>query len=176
MSYTTKEKFNKSMSQGDLGERVIAMVLNNKKGLNKIQFNRPSVFINVKQLRKWDLRGYIDGEIHSFEIKTDCYEFYNGDTGNMFIEIKCNGKASGIEVSTADYLVYYYPYNEEVYVMYIKTLKKWLENWKTHLTYGGDSGVALGYLMKRDDIKQSGLFQVWTDIPKEIFIGLNKLV
>ena len=46
-----------------------------------------------------------------FEVKTDYFEkdWKEGGTGNMAIEYKCRGKASGIRTTVADWFAYYFP-------------------------------------------------------------------
>lgn len=167
MNYTTDKQFQKSFTQGQLGERVVACYLHIILGLKEIKFNTSN---DLKTLRGWDIRGKINNQIRSYEVKTDLYEYHKGVlTGNMFIEVSCDKKPSGIKASTADYLVYYYPHLEVAYIMSKNILIDYLENnWKTHMSYGGDSGVSFGYLISREEIQKSNLFFT-IDIPKEIY-------
>ena len=88
-----------------------------------------------------------------YECKTDFFD----DTGNMFIETSCRGKASGIEVTKADWFVTYFKKLNEIW--YIKTdkLKKILsENKHKKATQCGDDGsntegVLLNKNMFRDE-------------------------
>jgi hypothetical protein len=88
-----------------------------------------------------------------YECKTDFFD----DTGNMFIETSCRGKASGIEVTKADWFVTYFKKLNEVW--YIKTNRlKQILNEHTHrkTTQCGDDGsntegVLLNKNQFRDD-------------------------
>lgn len=168
MNYTTTEKFNKSLTQGMLGEKIMSCYMNVLYGLKDIKFNDSD---DLKTLRKYDFGGYINGVWTTYEVKTDLYEYHkNIKTDNMFIEFKCNGKVSGIRASKADYLLYYYPIHEIVYIMKKNVLIDYLDkNWKTHISTGGDSKVAIGYLVNRYDVEASGLFKIINNIPKEIY-------
>lgn len=45
-----------------------------------------------------------------YEVKTDLYEKdYLKGTGNLVLEFECRGKASGIQVTRADYYIWYLP-------------------------------------------------------------------
>jgi hypothetical protein len=173
MKYTTQKKFNKSLLQGSKGEQIIGGQLHIHWGLNDIKYNLSKT---ISILKGWDIKGKINAKSYYFEVKTDLFEYYKKrKTDNMFLEITCNGKASGIEATKSDYFIYYYPEHEVAYIMYVKTLKNWLEtNWKTHMSSGGDSNVSFGYLISRFDIERSRLFDKIEHIPQQLFFNTIK--
>ncbi len=93
--------------------------------------------------------------IVNFNGKDICYEcktdFFN-DTGNMFIETRCRGKASGIKVTKADWFVTYFKKLNEIW--YIKTdkLKQILsEDKHKEITQCGDDGSNTeGFLLNKN--------------------------
>lgn len=163
--YTTQKKFNKSMTQGQRGELIIATFLDTK-GYKIITLNKSK---SVSDLRKWDIKAELNKEIFLFEVKTDMWEYYNNKTtDNMFLEYKCGGKPSGIEATDADYYIYYYPHLEKAYIMEVGPLKDWLLTKKEYITSGGDSNAAWGYLIKRDMVER----KPFTIIAENISFGL----
>jgi hypothetical protein len=138
------EKFKTDLSQGELGERVIANYLLIKRPIKKIEF--------MGEGKDWDFKCEdINGKIITFEVKTDRYEYMNGiTTGNMFIEISCSKKPSGINASKADYFVYYYPDLELFYIMPLPEFRLFLLKEKiTIAELCGDGQRTEGYLLDR---------------------------
>ncbi len=127
-----------------------------------------NLFGNVKEYgtdNKWDIL-LENGK--TIEVKHD----YQSERGNMAIEWWCRDKPSGISVSQADYYVYIYPLENEVWKIKTNKLKTMIqdykdglleENWTSSLFYfgdvagGDDDGTGEGrsklYLYKREDIK-----------------------
>ena len=105
----------------------------------------------------------------SYECKTDFFD----DTGNMFIETSCRGKASGISVTKAVWFVTYFKKLNEIW--YIKTakLKEILNNHEhKKATQSGDAGsntegLLLNKNMFRDEfivrhsIKHTEIIRKW---------------
>jgi hypothetical protein len=98
----------------------------------------------------------IKGKIQTIEVKTDRWEKFNRITNNMFIEISCNGKTSGIMVTKADYFIYFYPEWELIYIIKCDKLKELL-NERPHLFWrngsAGDGGRVVAYVCSRHDVK-----------------------
>lgn len=98
--------FNKDLKKGKDGENVV------ENHLISLGFK----FISKNNGKEYDrLMSFEDKEI-KYEIKTDMYP---EDTGNMVIEFESRGEPSGINITTADYFVTYYPKFQEIW--YIKT-------------------------------------------------------
>lgn len=148
------EKFKTDLVGGELGERVFASYLQQTKGFDIISFNNDY---------KYDIKTeYLCKEI-TFEVKTDRYEFLKGvQTNNMFIEVSCNNKPSGISKTEADIFVYFLPDYEEAYLISVKKLKELLltrPELFRYTTQSGDGGKVKGYLINRYENKN--LFKVY---------------
>ncbi len=59
--------------------------------------------LGIENTNKYDILASVAGIICTFEIKED---FTCEKTGNVGVEFSCRGKASGIEVSLADFYIY----------------------------------------------------------------------
>lgn len=75
------------------------------------------IFDSNNKTNSHDIIMIYDGKAISYECKTDVFD----DTGNMFIETKCRGKASGVSVTKAKWFVTYFKKLNEIW--YIKTSK-----------------------------------------------------
>jgi len=139
-------KFRKDLEKGQVGEKVIANFLQTK-GFTIQGFN------NTKD---YDILTSKGDKMVTFEIKTDEYETYKGETGNMFLEIKCNGKDSGIRASTADYFVYYYPQLESAWFIKLSNLNSLTRiPGLFHTSYGcGDDNKVIGLIASRESMKE----------------------
>ena len=154
---TGEEKWWSDLDQGNKGERVIADYITKKKPEYKIAYYRND---------KWyDFRMTGDTvEDKTFEVKTDCFEKLKGYyTNNMFIEIKCNGRDSGITSSKADYFVYYFPYHELAYFVEMDKIREFFntDEKRTGIrlaTQSGDGGRVTGYVVDRH--KWKSIFNV----------------
>lgn len=83
----------------------------------------------------------------TYEVKSDRMAY---KTGNMVIEASCNGKASGIATTEADFWAYFVVISEEEYDLYLiptKYIKDLIEIKHFNLTKGGDDGRAEMYLL-----------------------------
>lgn len=152
------EKFKKDLKDGELGERVFAFYLKETKDFDILGFNNDY---------RYDIMGQIYCKTITFEVKTDRYEFLKGvKTDNMFIEVSCNNKPSGISRTEADVFVYFLPDFEEAYMISVKKLKELLltnQEYFRYSTQSGDEGKVKGYLINRYDYKH--LFKFY-QIPK----------
>jgi hypothetical protein len=71
-------------------------------------------FVDIEQYKKpknkfiyYDLEIFNNNDSYKIEVKADRQ---TRNTNNIFIEYECNGKSSGINVTTADYIVYFENY------------------------------------------------------------------
>jgi len=144
-------KWLKDLSEGQKGERIVAEHFTTKYGLTDIIYN---------DNYRYDFKGIRSGETISFEVKTDRYEHFKGYiTNNLFIEISCSGKPSGISNTQADNFVYYFPDLEKAYVIPMAKLRLLVMTNELELTeQSGDGGRVQGYLLHRN------LFKDWFNI------------
>jgi len=102
---------------------------------------------------RWDFIMENNGVQIPYEIKTDVFCKPEYDTGNLFVEVECRGKPSGIIATKAKWFVTYYKYLNEIW--YIKTqrliqLIKEHENSIRQTQNSGDKGSnTKGYLFPR---------------------------
>ena len=128
MSY--EQKFRSDLKDGELGEDLVAEFLI-KKGYKILERRKDNW---------WDIKVEKIGIENTLEIKTDRWEKFNRITNNMFIEVSCSGKDSGIMVTKADYFIYFYPEWELIYIIKCDELKSYLEK---DLTYFGEMEVVV---------------------------------
>lgn len=157
------EKWLKDLNEGNKGERVIGNYFNENKGITDIQYNDDY---------RYDIIGEKEGKMLSFEVKTDRYEYFKKiKTYNMFIEVSCSNKPSGVSNSQADYFIYYFPDLEIAYLINMGELRLLLIMNDLKLTeQSGDGGRVQGYLVHRNlfrehfkiiNIKKD--LNIWTD-------------
>jgi hypothetical protein len=134
--------FNKDIIIGEQGEKV---VLDDLKSLGA------TIVVGSNNNNKYDFIVKYKGEELSYECKTDFYK----DTGNLFVEVRCRGKESGISVTKADWFVTYFTKTKELW--YIKTidLKELIELVPHPRTKNsGDKGSGTeGYLIDKNKFR-----------------------
>ena len=89
----------------------------------------------------------------TFEVKADRMAF---KTGNMAIEASCSGKASGINITEADFWAYFIVISEEEHELYLiptKFIKDLIEIKQFNPIRGGDGGRAEMYLISINHFK-----------------------
>jgi hypothetical protein len=143
--------FKIDLAKGEMGEVKVAEFLK-QMGFETLRFNKDINYdiLAIQRLLKtpWDTELF--GQ-YTFEVKTDEWEFYhNKITNNMFLEISCNGKQSGISASRADFFIYYYPRHKTLYIIRKNELIRNLNSmeWYRH-GESGDGGRVIGYLVDR---------------------------
>lgn len=151
--------FNIDILIGEEGEQVIVDDLISMGG----------TYDSSNKTNSHDIIMTYSGNPVSYECKTDVFD----DTGNMFIETKCRGKASGASVTKAKWFVTYFKKLNEIW--YIKTSKlKALLKAHEHkfVTRCGDTNSGTeGYLINknmfrdkfivRDSIKHKEIITKW---------------
>ncbi len=148
------EKWLKDLEDGNNGEKNIARWLKQNKSHKIISFNDDN---------KYDILTEYNNKQITYEIKTDNWEFYhNIITNNIFIEVMCNGKLSGVMASQADVFVYYFEKRNKAYFIKMSELKRLLnenpEYFKRTIK-AGDGGKVTAYLINRE--KYSHLFKIY---------------
>ena len=152
--------FRKDIKVGELGERIVI------EDLLSCGFK----FINNNKNNQYDIKmTNKSGKILYFEVKTDVWcippkkiELPFGivttparDNGNMFIEVECRGKPSGVITTISNYFVMYYPYYKEIWYISVNKLKKLInDNDFTKTDNSGDTNSnTKGYLINRYDYR-----------------------
>jgi hypothetical protein len=136
-------KFRKDLTQGEMGELEIGKYLQQHNGLTILEYNKDY---------RYDIIAEKDGKQITFEIKTDRYEYFKGyKTFNMFIELTCSNKDSGITKTEADYFIYYYPDFNEFYFISVNDLRNLIQTLNLPIkTQSGDNGKVTGVCIHRN--------------------------
>ena len=129
--------FKEDLIIGEAGEKTI---------IEDLQ-SMGATFVSDNKTNTHDiLMMYKDKKI-TYECKADTYI----DTGNMFIEVECRGKESGIMVTKAEWFVMYFKRLNQAW--YIKTdrLKAIINNFPHRISrQSGDAGSnTVGYLINK---------------------------
>lgn len=149
--------FKLDLAKGEQGEVEVAEFLK-QIGFEILNFNKDMDYDILAIQRR--LVSVLDDKLntkyneqYTFEIKTDEWEHYhNKITNNMFIEISCNNKPSGIAGSKADFFIYYFPKHETLYVIdRLKLIKELYSMGAIRSSQSGDGGRVLGYLIDRTE-------------------------
>lgn len=150
--------FKLDLAKGEAGEVEVADFLK-KMGFEILNFNKNMDYDILAIQRRFAsvigdrLLHTIPNQQYTFEIKTDEWEHYHEKvTNNMFIEISCNGKPSGIAGSKSDFFIYYFPKHETLYAIERKKLIKELYSMGgIRSSQSGDGGRVLGYLINKTE-------------------------
>jgi hypothetical protein len=148
--------FKQDITLGELGEEIIIKDLESMGG----------EFINDNKDNKYDIiMNMPNGEV-KYEIKTDIFCMPIADTGNIFVEIECRGKDSGLMVTEAKWFVNLFLYLKEAWYIESDKLKELIENndFKLNVFSGDANSNTKGYLIPRKDVREHFIVR---DIPKE---------
>lgn len=118
-----KEKFERDLAFGQIGEKVVADFLKTEFGMEFHGFNESQ---DREKLKEFDFTmvDWKSCEMLDIEVKTDAWEFFKKkDTGNITIEYYCSGTASGIFTTKAHKFIYYMPYHEIMYMCDTEVLR-----------------------------------------------------
>jgi hypothetical protein len=165
-----REKFENDLIGGQNGERAVAEFLEDHFGWNWIYFNDSK---DKQKLKEFDFYMY-DGSHKSVEVKTDRYETFHGETGNMLIEFSCSGKPSGINATKADLFIYYYPDHELAYIIETEKLRKLIKThhgFAYHIATAGDGLKTKCYFVNRF---ASGHHFLTVRVPREYWEKSNQ--
>lgn len=136
-------EFKEDLNEGNKGENIVIEHLKKSGG----------TLLSKNNDNKYDALIERNGEKIKYEIKTDVFCKPEYDTGNIYVEIECRGKPSGIMVTEAKWFVTYFKHFNEIW--YIKTtdLIKLIEENKQNLIKKENSGdknsVTKGWLIPK---------------------------
>jgi hypothetical protein len=152
------EKFGNDLKDGNMGERTLVQYFKKWHGARLITYNNDILFDFILDM---------DGKEESFEVKTDRWEyFHQKQTGNIFVEVTHKGKPSGLFATIADYMAFFFPDDEECFVIKTSELRNLKQNQQglfRRAERSGDEGRVTGYLINRHQNRH--LFEVY-HIPK----------
>lgn len=143
-----KDKFLKDLKFGNDGEMVV---------YNHLKTIKPEIeLIDTCNNSDYDFKIKSDNNEITYEVKTeDQYCKPGNNTGNIFVEIECNQKPSGIMRTKANWYAFYLPHYKQIW--YIKTpmLIKLVEGGFFPLKKNsGDGGLVVGYAVARNQVKE----------------------
>lgn len=120
--------FSQDLEDGTKAEKRVAELFQTKcKQIVSVDYNHDY---------KYDLRLTLD-DSRSFTVEVKC-DYLLQRTGNFAIETKCRGKASGINVTQADFFVIYTSGPEHAYTFKTDHLRKLAADPKYRTVSGGD--------------------------------------
>ena len=139
--------FKKDLQDGQLAER---------EAIEKLQVHFPEISdFEQSDTKNYDIKGILDGSPITFEVKNDLMAH---KTGNVAIEYKCRGKASGLSTSKADYWIY--KFDNTFFLFKTETLRQRLFIEKAYFrpVTGGDVGSNTKmYLVKVTELRKWGM-------------------
>jgi len=128
------KEFNKDLPIGERGEMDVKRFLEHK----------GCVFVHKTQGNdsRYDLMMSFNGVENTVEVKTDVFlNKYGNPTKNIVIEFECRGRASGINITEADYYTTFFPFLGEIWNIRSEDLKKLIADNNPHVfEWSGDDG------------------------------------
>jgi len=129
--------FKKDLASGKAGERHVAAALKKHYGARRVLWKAAG--------RGLDFQLEIDGALIPFEVKTD---FRAAKTGNVFLEISCSDKVSGLSATTAERWAVLVPHMQLILVFCPRRMASYLRRTKrARLVNGGDRRASSGYVI-----------------------------
>lgn len=122
-----------------------------KEALEKIKLRFPGIAdLVIKSIAEWDIKGQLNGEPITFEVKN---ELKVTETGNVAIEFQCRGKNSGIDITQAIHWVE--KIRGEFFIIQTEELRKRISRGEYDIIkIGGDAGSNTKfYLVKEEKFK-----------------------
>jgi hypothetical protein len=131
--------FKDKLKSGGWGERKIMQHLT-KKGWKITETSNHS---------EWDIKATIKEQEKTFEIKTNYYEYRKFRHPMVIIETESNGEASGLSVTTADFYVLFYPFEDFFYIERVEDIKKMIDSGLYSKVVGGRKNLAVMWQIPR---------------------------
>ena len=152
MIRTKKEVWVEMFPFGEMCEKLV---------IEYLETNHKTFLMERRNDNKYDFMMATKNGIYTYEVKGDNFcvapTILNGrkiqgtDSGNMFIEFQQSELPSGIEVTTADWFVYYYYHLDKLYFIKTEKLRELIaQNQFVIGTVWYDKKPNLGYLIPRD--------------------------
>lgn len=142
-----KYNFKSDIIAGQNGEEMVREHILALTGAKLIEINHDNKFDFI--IEKNDIR-------RSYEVKTEEYCRAGSDNGNLFVEIGCRGKDSGVMVTQADWYVYYLPYRKQIWYIETDKLRELIitNNFRKVENSGDKNSNTIGYLIPRRKFKE----------------------
>jgi hypothetical protein len=105
--------------------------------------------ISEGHFKEWDIKATINEEIKTFEVKSNYFEIKNYRHNMVVIETESNGEASGLSVTTADFYVLFYPFEDFFYIERVEDIKKMIHSGLYSKVVGGRKNLAVMWQIPR---------------------------
>ena len=131
--------FSTDLKEGQLVERLVALFLRDRKYRLLDSFNNDN---------RYDL--HMTNDIHNIkvEVKADRHTYEKAD--DFLIEFMSNRKPSGIRTTEADVYAYYYVVEMELYLISVKKLRAFIDEYRPSHCPGGDQNTSEMYTINRE--------------------------
>ena len=129
------------LGSGQWGERQVASHLVSK-GWN---------IISVSSGSEWDIKAEKNGDIKTFEVKTNYYEIFRKRHQMIVIETESNGIQSGLSTTEADFYILYYPFEDLFYIESVFNIKRMVNSGQYKKVIGGRKDMATMFQIPRTD-------------------------
>lgn len=140
----SQTKFQADLAAGQKGERHVAATLKKHYGALKVS--------TAGQCKGFDFRLIFTEMSELYEVKTD---FRAAKTGNLFFELMCAGKLSGLSSTTSDKWAILIPHLQHIMVFKPKWMLEELQKCSSaRLLKGGDRMAVQGYVVAIDVVKE----------------------
>jgi hypothetical protein len=133
--------FKERLKEGAWGEKEVAKHLVNK-GWTIIE-------ISEGHFKEWDIKATIKEQEKTFEVKSNYFEIKNYRHNMVVIETESNGEASGLSVTTADYYILYYPFENFFFIERTEDIKKMIASGLYDKVKGGRKNLAVMWQIPR---------------------------
>ena len=145
--------FEDSLKEGGMGEHTVWNLLTDSEKNPKIRF----VF-DVRKDKNYQAKDIdflvenTNRQITPFEVKTDMQAH---KTGNIVYEKTTSNHVGCFEKTQAHIIAYYIPGNQQVHMIRVSALRKYVQESKLSEVRMGDN--ATGYLLPIEDLKNNGV-------------------
>ena len=135
--------FKKDLNEGNEGENLVIEHLKKLGG----------ILVSKNNDNRYDALIERNNQKIKYEIKTDVFCKPSYDTGNIFVEVECRGKESGIMVTEAKWFVTYYKHLNEIWYIetdkFIELIEKNKKNFIFKQYSGDENSNTKGWLVPR---------------------------
>ena len=141
-------EFHADLIDGEVGEREVVDFLATQHGGKFVFDNKTN---SLDTLLNFPEKSVFGQGFLTFEIKTDVLVSPTRDTGNLFIEVQSRGKKSGIQVTQANWFLYYLKHLNELWAIKPQDLLALIRTGAFSTVEGGDHGSGTrGVLIPRE--------------------------
>lgn len=146
-----KEKFNKDLNRGKVGEDVVKEYLNSLEWVEDVEDVREEI-----KYQKEDI-DFVVKTSYNIEVKTDSLAHKTGNLAYEYISNKNYNSVGCFEKTKSDFIYYYLTESKELYIINTLSLQNYVAENKNNLKIIPMGDYALGFLIKLDTIIEKGI-------------------